>query len=64
MEHAPDARVDDDVELPVDGPTEDQGVDEALAVLDGIEDRPLKDHVPAFESVHAALQDRLAENQR
>jgi len=47
-----------------DGPTGDQVVDEALEVLDDLEHRPLREHVTAFESVHGALQDRLAEGQR
>lgn len=44
--------------------TGDLVVDEALAHLEDLGDRPLRDHVAAFESVHAALQDRLAEDQQ
>ena len=46
------------------GPTSDQVVDEALEVLDDLDSKPLREHVAAFESVHGALQDRLAEGQR
>ena len=47
-----------------DGPTGDLVVDEALESLVGLEGRALREHVTAFESVHGALQDRLAEGQR
>jgi len=53
-----------EVALVEDGPTGDQIVDEALEVLLELEDKPLREHVAAFESVHGALQDRLAEGQR
>jgi len=46
------------------GPTGDEVVDESLEALDGLENRPLREHVAAFESVHASLQDRLADGQR
>jgi len=46
------------------GPTGDQVVDEVLEVLDDLDGRPLREHVAAFESVHAGLQDRLADGQR
>ena len=64
MDHAADPHAYDAVERLDGGPTGDQVVDEALEILDGLQERPLKDHVPAFESVHGALQDRLAEGQR
>lgn len=32
----------------------------AMAGLDGLADRPLAEHVEAFERVHAALSDALA----
>ena len=35
-------------------------VEEALAVLDGLDERPLGEHVEAFDAVHRALQDALA----
>ncbi|WP_300019111.1 hypothetical protein [Pseudonocardia sp.] len=35
-------------------------VDAAMSGLDGLDDRPLADHVEAFERVHAALGDALA----
>ena len=35
-------------------------VDSALAGLDGLAERPLAEHVEAFERVHAALSDALA----
>ena len=43
--------------------TGDAAVDEALRVLDGLAERPLGEHVAAFDAVHSALQDRLAESQ-
>ena len=42
-------------------PTGDDSVDEALSLLPGLADQPLRSHVAAFEAVHGALQDRLAE---
>lgn len=64
MEHdAPQANDAVDLGAP-DGPTGDQVVDEALELLFGLEDQPLREHVGAFEAVHGALQDRLAEGQR
>lgn len=48
----------------VDGPTGDLAVDESLELLDGLAQRPLSEHVAAFEAVHGALQDRLAAGQR
>jgi len=44
-----------------DGPTGDPHVDEALTRLDGLADLPLREHVAAFDAVHGALQDRLAD---
>ena len=35
-------------------------VDRAMAGLDGLDERPLAEHVAAFERVHAALGDALA----
>jgi hypothetical protein len=35
-------------------------VDRAVAGLDGLADRPLGEHVEAFERVHTALSDALA----
>jgi hypothetical protein len=35
-------------------------LDEALAALDGLEERPLTEHVEVFDGVHRALQDALA----
>jgi hypothetical protein len=37
-----------------------QAVAAAMAALDGLADRPLAEHVEAFERVHAALADALA----
>ncbi|MGI9000765.1 MAG: hypothetical protein ACR2GH_03785 [Pseudonocardia sp.] len=37
-----------------------ESVDLAMAGLDGLTDRPLAEHVEAFERVHAALGDALA----
>lgn len=45
---------------PLDG-TGDVAVDEALGTLAGLDARPLRDHVAAFDAVHGALQDRLAD---
>lgn len=49
---------------PADGPaasTGDPAVDEALTRLVGLDDQPLRAHVAAFDAVHGALQDRLAD---
>lgn len=35
-------------------------MDEALAMLDGLGDRPLAEHVEQFETVHKALVDTLS----
>lgn len=48
----------DDVETPATG---DHAVDAALTTLEGLEDRPVREHVRVFELVHGALADRLAE---
>lgn len=39
----------------------DAAVSEALRVLEGLEQKPLSAHVAAFDAVHGALQDRLAD---
>ena len=41
-------------------PAVDEAVASAMAALDGLADRPLAEHVEAFERVHAALTDALA----
>jgi hypothetical protein len=38
----------------------ERAVGEAMSVLDGLADRPLGEHVEAFERVHTALSDALA----
>lgn len=43
--------------------TGDASVDEALRALEGLDTAPLGAHVAAFDAVHGALQDRLAEAQ-
>ena len=35
-------------------------VDRAVTALDGLADRPLAEHVEAYERVHTALSDALA----
>ena len=35
-------------------------VDEALALLDGLDDKPVSEHVEVFDQVHRSLQDALA----
>jgi hypothetical protein len=35
-------------------------VDRALELLDGLDDRPVSDHVEVFDQVHRSLQDALA----
>lgn len=45
-------------ESPVTG---DPAVDEALRTLDGLEDADLRTQADAFDAVHGALQDRLAD---
>ena len=42
-------------------PTGDDAVDEALATLERLGALPVREHVPAFDAVHRALSDRLAE---
>lgn len=41
--------------------TGDQAVDGALAALEDLAGRPVREHVAVFEAVHGALSDRLAE---
>jgi len=41
-------------------PAVDEAVASAMAALDGLADRPLAEHVEAFERVHATLTDALA----
>lgn len=41
--------------------TGDVAVDEALGTLAGLDGLPLREHVAAFDAVHGALQDRLAD---
>lgn len=41
-------------------PDEHAAVAQAMAGLDGLAERPLGEHVEAFERVHAALGDALA----
>lgn len=48
----------DDVQTPSTG---DDAVDEALTALDGLDARPVVEHVAVFDAVHGALADRLAE---
>ena len=40
--------------------TGSEGVDAALAHLDGLDDVPVADHVTVFDAVHRGLQDALA----
>ena len=35
-------------------------VEAALALLDGLDERPVSDHVEVFDAVHRSLQDALA----
>ncbi len=44
-----------------DPPTGDQAVDAALGVLEGLGQRPVREHVAVFDAIHGALADRLAE---
>jgi hypothetical protein len=39
----------------------EEAVAAALAQLDGLEDRPVAEHVEVFDTVHRSLQDALAE---
>jgi len=41
--------------------TGDVGVDEALGRLGELDGLPVRDHVPVYAAIHAALQDRLAD---
>ncbi len=36
------------------------GVDAAVALLDGLQERPVGEHVEVFDAVHRGLQDALA----
>ena len=38
----------------------DGQVDDALALLDGLDDKPVAEHVEVFDAVHRSLQDALA----
>lgn len=42
--------------------TGDAAVDDVLRTLQGLETRPVHEHVAAIEDVHKVLQDRLAES--
>ena len=44
-----------------DGETGDASVDAALTALDGLDERPVREHVAVFDAVQGALADRLAE---
>ena len=46
--------------IPAPPPDHERAVGQAMAALEGIEGRPLGEHVAAFERVHAALSDALA----
>ena len=50
--------------VPVPGPPPQDraasAVAEALQRLDGLQDRPVAEHVEVFDGVHRALQDALA----
>lgn len=35
-------------------------VDQALALLDGLDETPVAEHVDVFDAVHRSLQDALA----
>lgn len=41
--------------------TGDAAVDAALTALDGLEDRPVREHVAVFDAVQGALADRLVQ---
>ena len=41
--------------------TGDASVDEATGMLEGLDGRPVREHVAVFEAVQGALADRLAE---
>ena len=38
----------------------EEAVTAALALLDGLEERPVAEHVEVFDAVHRSLQDALA----
>jgi len=50
-----------DTDATPDALTGDDAVDEALRELDGLAERPVREHVAVLEAVHGALSDRLAE---
>jgi hypothetical protein len=60
-EHFTDAQVDHaDVTHDVDGTGHDD-VDRVMASLDGLEERPVSEHVAVFESAHDTLRNALAD---
>ena len=46
----------------MDQGTGDAAVDQALTLLEGLDDRPVREHVAVLDAVHAALADRLVES--
>ena len=50
--------------VPVPGPQDEgpatSGVAQALQRLEGLQDRPVTEHVEVFDGVHRSLQDALA----
>ena len=46
--------------VPVPGPPPSPQVSEALRALDGLQERPVHEHVEVFDGLHRALQDALA----
>ena len=38
----------------------DQRVEDALALLDQLDDKPVAEHVEVFDALHRSLQDALA----
>lgn len=44
-----------------DGPTGSPAVDAVLASLEGLDERPVAEHVAVFEAAHEALRGALAD---
>ena len=55
-EHTPDAHVD-----PAPDGTGHPEVDRVLASLDGLDERPVSEHVAVFEAAHDTLRNALAD---
>jgi hypothetical protein len=61
-EHTPDAHVDPVTDgAPGDSGTGHPEVDRVVASLDGLDERPVSEHVAVFEAAHDTLRNALAD---